>query len=57
MTPPVVLTGADLTEADRERLNGKVAAVVHKNGDPRHALAECLDRAAAAARRRSAPTA
>jgi signal transduction histidine kinase/CheY-like chemotaxis protein len=50
----LILTAADLSEADRERLNGKVAAVVHKNGDPRKALSEWLDRASAAARRREA---
>jgi CheY-like chemotaxis protein len=50
----LILTAADLSEADRERLNGKVAGVVHKNGDPRKALAEWLDRASAAARRREA---
>jgi signal transduction histidine kinase/DNA-binding response OmpR family regulator len=50
----LILTGADLSEADRGRLNGKVADVVHKNGDPRPALGEWLRRAsAAAAKRRS----
>jgi signal transduction histidine kinase/CheY-like chemotaxis protein len=49
----LILTGASLSEADRERLNGKVAGVVHKNGDPRPALAEWLQRAAAAAHRRN----
>jgi signal transduction histidine kinase/DNA-binding response OmpR family regulator len=48
----LILTAADLSEADRQRLNGKVAGIVHKNGDPRNALAEWLDRASAAARRR-----
>jgi CheY-like chemotaxis protein/anti-sigma regulatory factor (Ser/Thr protein kinase) len=48
----LILTGADLSEADRDRLNGMVAGVVHKNGDPRPALAEWLGRAAAAAAKR-----
>jgi hypothetical protein len=48
----LILTGADLSEADRDRLNGMVAGVVHKNGDPRPALAEWLRRAAAAAEKR-----
>ena len=49
----LILTGQDLSAADRERLNGKVAEVVHKGGDPRPAFAQWLRRASAAARRRS----
>jgi PAS domain S-box-containing protein len=30
--PVVVMTGKDLTEEDRRRLNGSVARIVHKNG-------------------------
>jgi CheY-like chemotaxis protein len=48
----LILTGQNLSEADRERLNGKVAAVLGKDGDPRSALAKWLERAAAAAQRR-----
>ena len=55
--PILILTGQDLTPADRERLNGKVAAVMAKDGDPRPALANWLRRAAAASGRRSAPAA
>jgi len=50
--PILILTGQDLTPADRERLNGKVADVMAKNGDPRPALARWLRRAAAASGRR-----
>jgi signal transduction histidine kinase/CheY-like chemotaxis protein len=53
----LILTGADLSDADRQRLNGKVAGVVHKNGDHRAALAQWLERAAAAAQRRIGATA
>jgi CheY-like chemotaxis protein len=49
----LILTGQDLSAADRERLNGKVAEVVHKGVDPRPAFAQWLRRASAAARRRS----
>jgi CheY-like chemotaxis protein len=52
--PILILTGQDLTPADRERLNGKVADVMQKDGDPRPALARWLRRAAAASARRSA---
>ena len=52
--PILILTGQDLTPADRERLNGKVAAVMAKDGDPRPALASWLRRAAAASGRRGA---
>jgi signal transduction histidine kinase/CheY-like chemotaxis protein len=55
--PILILTGQDLTVADRERLNGKVAAVMAKDGDPRPALANWLRRAAAASGRRSATAA
>ena len=51
--PILILTGQDLTSADRERLNGKVAAVMAKDGDPRPALATWLRRAAAASGRRA----
>jgi signal transduction histidine kinase/DNA-binding response OmpR family regulator len=49
----LILTGHDLSAADRERLNGKVAEVVRKGVDPRPAFAQWLRRASAAARRRS----
>jgi signal transduction histidine kinase/DNA-binding response OmpR family regulator len=49
----LILTGQELSAADRERLNGKVAEVVHKGVDPRPAFAQWLRRASAAARRRS----
>ena len=49
----LILTGQDLSMADRQRLNGKVAEVVHKGVDPRPAFARWLQRASAAARRRS----
>ena len=49
----LILTGQDLSASDRERLNGKVAEVVHKGVDPRPAFAQWLRRASAAARRRS----
>ena len=49
----LILTGHDITAADRERLNGKVAAVLAKSGDPRPALARWLRRAAAASERRT----
>jgi signal transduction histidine kinase/DNA-binding response OmpR family regulator len=55
--PILILTGQDLTSADRERLNGKVAAVMAKGGDPRPALANWLRRAAAASGRRTATAA
>jgi signal transduction histidine kinase/CheY-like chemotaxis protein len=48
----LILTGHDLTEADRERLNGKVADILAKGDDPRPALALWLRRAAAASERR-----
>ena len=48
----LILTGHDLSVADRERLNGKVAEVVRKGVDPRPAFARWLQRASAAARRR-----
>jgi CheY-like chemotaxis protein len=49
----LILTGQDLSASDRERLNGKVAAVLGKAGDPRPALAKWLERAAAASQRRA----
>jgi signal transduction histidine kinase/DNA-binding response OmpR family regulator len=49
----LILTGQDLSMADRQRLNGKVAEVFHKGVDPRPAFARWLRRASAAARRRS----
>ena len=51
----LILTGQQLSAEDRERLNGKVADVVQKDGNPGEALAEWLRRAAGAsglARRR-----
>ena len=48
----LILTGQEISVADRERLNGKVADVVHKGGDPRPAFARWLRRASAASRRR-----
>jgi signal transduction histidine kinase/DNA-binding response OmpR family regulator len=48
----LILTGHDLTDSDRARLNGKVAEVLAKDADPRPALAKWLQRAAAAAQRR-----
>jgi CheY-like chemotaxis protein len=50
----LILTGQDLDVADRNRLNGKVAEILAKAGDPRPALAKWLERAAAAAQRRAA---
>ena len=44
----LILTGHDLTTADRERLNGKVADILTKGSDPRPALARWLRRAEAA---------
>ena len=49
----LILTGQELSSAERQRLNGKVADVVQKGGDPRPAFARWLRRASAAARRRS----
>jgi signal transduction histidine kinase/DNA-binding response OmpR family regulator len=48
----LILTGHEISSADRERLNGKVAEVVRKGVDPRPAFARWLQRASAAARRR-----
>jgi signal transduction histidine kinase/DNA-binding response OmpR family regulator len=42
----LILTGHELSAADRERLNGKVAAVLQKGVDPRQALARWLERVA-----------
>ena len=52
--PILILTGQDLTESDRERLNGKVATVLQKDGDPRVPLGRWLRRASAASERREA---
>lgn len=49
----LILTGQELSAADRDRLNGKVSDILGKAGDPRPALAKWLERAAAAAQRRS----
>ena len=51
--PILILTGHELTSADRGRLNGKVADIMQKDGDPRPALGRWLQRAAAASGRRS----
>jgi signal transduction histidine kinase/CheY-like chemotaxis protein len=48
----LIVTGHDLTPADRERLNGKVADILAKGDDLRPAFAQWLRRAAAAANRR-----
>jgi signal transduction histidine kinase/CheY-like chemotaxis protein len=53
----LILTGQDLDAADRKRLNGKVAEILAKAGDPRPALAKWLERAAAASQRRAAAAA
>ena len=52
----LILTAHDLSASDRERLNGKVAAILPKGVDPRHALDTWLERAAAAFVQRSART-
>ena len=49
----LILTGHDLSAGDRERLNGKVADVLQKGGDPRPAFSRWLRRASAASRRRA----
>jgi signal transduction histidine kinase/CheY-like chemotaxis protein len=51
-TTILILTGQELTAADRERLNGKVADILTKGDDPRPALAVWLRRATAASERR-----
>jgi CheY-like chemotaxis protein len=43
--PILILTGQDLTAEDRDRLNGKIAGVVQKDGDPRAALQTWMRRA------------
>jgi CheY-like chemotaxis protein len=48
----LIVTGQDLTAADRARLNGKVADILAKGDDLRPAFAQWLRRAAAAADRR-----
>jgi signal transduction histidine kinase/DNA-binding response OmpR family regulator len=52
----LILTGQDLSPSDRNRLNGKVSDILAKEGDPRPALAKWLERATAAAQRRSLAT-
>lgn len=52
----LILTGHELTSADRDRLNGKVAGILNKGEDLRGPLVAWLDRAAAAARRRQTTT-
>jgi signal transduction histidine kinase/DNA-binding response OmpR family regulator len=51
----LILTGQELSIADRQRLNGKVADIVSKGVDPRPAFLRWLRRASAAAQRRSLP--
>ena len=51
----LILTGQELSKADRERLNGKVAEIVRKGVDPRPAFLRWLRRAAAASQRRIQP--
>jgi len=53
----LILTGQELSMADRQRLNGKVAEIVGKGGDPRPAFLRWLRRASAAAQRRTLPAA
>jgi signal transduction histidine kinase/DNA-binding response OmpR family regulator len=48
----LILTGQELTDADRERLNGKVADILAKGDELRPRLAKWLERAAAATDRR-----
>jgi signal transduction histidine kinase/DNA-binding response OmpR family regulator len=52
--PILILTGQDLSATERERLNGKVATVLQKDGDPRVPLGRWLRRASAASERREA---
>ena len=40
----LILTGQELSAADRDRLNGKVSDILGKAGDPRPALAKWLER-------------
>ena len=51
----LILTGQELSAADRERLNGKVAEILSKGDDLRLSMSKWLERAAAAATRRPAP--
>jgi signal transduction histidine kinase/DNA-binding response OmpR family regulator len=51
--PILILTGQELSAADRERLNGKVADIMEKGTDLRIALGHWLRRASSAAQRRS----
>jgi signal transduction histidine kinase/CheY-like chemotaxis protein len=55
--PILILTGQELTADDRLRLNGLVADVMQKDGDPRPQLGRWLRRAAAASHRRTIPEA
>jgi CheY-like chemotaxis protein len=50
--PILILTAQELGRDDRERLNGRVADVVHKTGDPRTDLARWLRRATRTSRPR-----
>jgi CheY-like chemotaxis protein len=56
--PIMILTSQQLTKADRERLNGRVAGIMSKQDDLRANLGRWLDRAArlSATRRRSGGT-
>ena len=51
--PILILTGQTLTDADRDRLNGKVMEVMQKGDDFRPALSRWLRRAAVASGRRA----
>jgi CheY-like chemotaxis protein len=51
----LILTGQELSLADRQRLNGKVAEIVHKGGDARPAFLKWVRRASIAGRRRRLP--
>jgi signal transduction histidine kinase/CheY-like chemotaxis protein len=51
----LILTGQELSVADRQRLNGKVADILSKGGDIRPAFLRWLRRASAAGKRRSLP--
>jgi len=51
----LILTGQEISMADRQRLNGKVAEIVHKGGDARPAFLKWVRRASTAGRRRRLP--
>ena len=55
--PILILTGQELSADDRRRLNGLVAEVMQKDGDPRPQLGRWLRRAASASQRRVIPEA